>query len=107
MAPRVTIDIANINTFVRTDPGMKQTLRDSAERIMDNARQIAPTHTFAYVRKFRVQPFRNQYRVWNDDPFAGMVELGSRNNPVYAPIRKAVRATGFRFKETARPESTG
>jgi hypothetical protein len=98
---RATLDIAALNKFIRTNPSLKAVQRNIAEAIMEQARANAPAKGRSikpdYVRRFTVKPWRNQYRVWNEHPFAGMVELGSKNNPVYAPIRRAARASGQRF----------
>lgn len=41
-------------------------------------------------------------RVASFDPFAHIIEFGSKNNPPYAPLRRGVEATGLRVTDRRR-----
>lgn len=40
--------------------------------------------------------------VVNSDYAAHLIEFGSQNNPAHAPLRRAVRAVGLRFKAASK-----
>lgn len=101
--PRIEIDTKAINRYFTTDPGAQQKLGLIALEYLAVARQASPTgrsmhwgkfkHDHGmFKRAFHVRKFRGGYRVYNRDPFAHLVEYGSVNNPVYAPMRRALRA---------------
>lgn len=80
-------------------PEYVEFLKSVAFQVKDVAEQLSPTKTHAYQRKFRVTVEGTEVRLGNFDPFAHLVEWGSRYNPPYAPIRRAVRAAGLGLRE--------
>lgn len=128
VTPRVTVNVGELNKMLATDPETRAVLMGVADAIAAKATSIAPVgpgvpdagkpkvskrnqtkrkftkYGGYYKHHFRVRPFRNSFRVWNDDPFAHLVEFGSVHNRAYAPLRTAVRSLGLRFKEN--PKST-
>lgn len=92
----------------RFESEMKQTVGHrkamvvAAGEIASVGRAIAPRRTGFYSRRFKVGEENGEVAVGNADPFAHIIEFGSVNSPVFAPIRRAVRAAGLRLDETPR-----
>lgn len=107
MAARVVINELSVAKFVATNPMIQKAVQTAGGHIMEQARINAPTgrsvswfgsrHGY-YKAHFALRPWRGGYRVWNDDPFAHLVEWGSVKNSAYAPMRRAVRQSGLRYK---------
>lgn len=122
---KVVINEAALNHALASSPQVDAALRNTAETIMAAARGFSPVGRDLVApksapqrqgrrrgrRKFRmfggyfkrrwsVQRYRTWYRVRNDDPFAHLVEFGSRNNRAYAPLRNAIRSMRLRFVES-------
>ena len=95
---RVEVYDSALKAVFSTDGGLRTILRDGAEAVMDQAVAHSPVWTGAYKSKFRVQPYRTYFRVYNWDPFANLVEWGTINNPPYAPMRTGAEASGMRVK---------
>src|SRR5688572_12693827 len=87
---------------LRQQPQYKAAMADRAEVLGHVIEAAAPYKTGYFVR--RVNPRGN--KVYLRDFFWFLVEYGSVNNPVYAPVRKSVRALGMRF-EDAHSDATG
>lgn len=102
---RVEINGGSMATFLATDPTMQTLLRGRTEAVTTQAEANAPVKTGYFRRHFEMRPYRGGFRVWDTDPFAHLVEWGSINNPAYAPIRRAVRSSGLRYRPN--PESRG
>lgn len=105
---KVVINDGTMGRFLATDRTMQKGLAAAAEHLMEAATEKAPVGTSAawgpfrgvhgyYRRRFRLAVYRGGYRVWNDDPFAHLVEWGSINNSPYSPIRRAVHESGLRY----------
>lgn len=99
MATRVRVDQAALTKYLREDPGIQLVLDGAVQAIEDKAIELAPEHTGYYRKRFSWRRYPLRRRLRNTDPFAHLIEWGSANNPAYAPIRKAVRALGLKFKE--------
>lgn len=124
MAARVVVNGVAMAEFVNTNPVMQKALAQGAEKIMGQAiinsphgqsikwgpikrrGQVVYSHHHGYFKEhFYVRRFRNYFQVWNNDPYAHLIEWGSVKNSAYAPIRRAVRSSGLRYKPN--PDSRG
>jgi hypothetical protein len=120
MAVRVVINNGSMGDFLATDPTTQRALETVAENVMAKAVDNTPigtsvrfgpfnrrgkkvwSHRHNYYRKlYELRRYRGGYRLWNRGAFAHLVEWGSANNPAYAPIRRAVRSSGLRYKPNA------
>jgi len=74
------------------EPGVRATRNAYAETAAVHARAIgeAIRDTGAYARSIRAEG----NTVLSDDPGAAYIEFGSVHNPPFAPLRRAVDATG-------------
>lgn len=73
------------------EPGLERT----AERVAAVAqRRTSPVRTGHYQRSLRVVLDERGAVVESTDPFAHLIEFGSINNPVYAPLRNAGAEVG-------------
>lgn len=84
------------------DMQKQQSYRDmqnaAAAKTMRVAQSLAPKDTGHYARSFYVD--EQEGTLNNSDIAAHLIEFGSINNPTYAPLRRAVRAAGYRLVET-------
>lgn len=80
---------------LQSEPEFVSAMRSITQNVADEARLAAPRHTGYYVRHLHAR----ENLVYTDDPFGHLIEWGSRNNPVYAPLRRGVRAAGLRLDE--------
>lgn len=86
----------------------KRLLEQEARRLVRSAAANAPrgAHAGQHVAKsYKSTPARStptgaEADVYTDDPFGHLVEWGSVNNPIYAPLRRAASQRGFRLTET-------
>jgi hypothetical protein len=126
---RVTVNGRTVAGWLNRDPAMQGVLRNNAVALMSASIANSPRGQSSsralpqrgqsrraagrsmrgtsgyFVRHFRVRKYRYWYRLQNDDPFAHLVEWGSVNNPTYAPIRRAIRASRLRY--IPNPDSRG
>lgn len=114
---RVTVNDGTLKAFMRNDPTMQQALEKVAVMIEETAQQVAPygkSLSFParrpmrhgrYKALFAMRKVKGGYQVWNDDPFAHLVEWGSIKNPVYAPFRTAINQLGLKFRPKGKPET--
>lgn len=89
---------------VQQQPEHREMLRKAAEAVKTEAERHSPIgETEDYIHRFYVVlpagVRATSARVGNRDPFAHLVEAGSKNNPPYAPLRRGVIAAGFRFAD--------
>jgi hypothetical protein len=111
---RVVIHKAAMNTFLYTNPGARGALKGTAEAVEATLKAEAPVGTSLswpkrvkgepWIRRpmrhgrfrdsIRTKQWRRHYRVESTDPFALMIEMGTRNNPPYAPFRRVLRMYG-------------
>jgi hypothetical protein len=116
MATKVVVNDGTLNQFLRTDPTMQTALGVVATAIEETAIRVAPygksrswpmgrpmRHGW-YKAAFVVRKVTGGWQVWNEDPFAHLVEWGSIKNPIYAPIRGAVNQLGLKLRPKAKPE---
>ena len=99
---RVVIDQRAIDRYFRTDPVPQAALGEIAGAYKETAEQASPVGRSTWFGRairhgwfkgaFHVRRFRGGWRVYNRDAFAHLVEYGSVNNPVYAPMRRALLA---------------
>lgn len=82
--------------------GHRKAMFSGANQIASKGRLLAPRRTGFYGRRFKVGIEDGEVAIGNADPFAFLIEYGSVNNPPFAPIRRAVRAAGFRLDEHPR-----
>jgi hypothetical protein len=80
---------------LQAEPEFKAFMDNATVSVADMARDLAPEHTGYYKRRIRAIG----RRVRTLDPFDFLIEFGSKNNPAYAPLRRAVRAAGLRFRD--------
>lgn len=101
MSTRVVIDRKALKAVLK-ESAAQTALDETVKAIKAKAEEIAPVgkvHGGYFQRHFKTRRYPYSRRLMNTDPFAHLVEFGSANNPVYAPMRKAVRALRLRFKE--------
>lgn len=100
--PRVRINRAALNKALREQP-FQDALDDTVGALKDKAEEINPEGKYRggySKRRYRTRKFPLSRRLFNTDTFFHLIEFGSENNPVYAPMRRAARALGLRLKET-------
>jgi hypothetical protein len=114
---RVMVNDGSMNQFLRTDETMQRALEVVATSIMETSQEVAPYGKSLswpagrpmkhgrYKALFAMRKVKGGYQVWNDDPFAHLVEWGSIKNPVYAPIRTAINQLGLKFRPKGKPET--
>jgi hypothetical protein len=116
MATRIVVNDGTLNQFLRNDPTMQEALGKVAVAIEESAQRIAPygksrswpmgrpmRHGW-YKAAFVVRKVAGGWQVWNEDPFAHLVEWGSVKNPTYAPIRSGISSLGLKLRAKAKPE---
>jgi len=113
---KVVINDGTLNQFLRNDPTMQQALEKVAVMIEESAVRVAPYGKSLswphrrpmkhgrYKAAFAIRKVAGGFQVWNEDPFAHLVEWGSVKNPTYAPIRSAISSLGLKLKPKAKPE---
>jgi hypothetical protein len=114
---RIVIDQKAIDAYFRTDPVPQAALAGVAGQYMEAAREATPRGksegTWRTIGKgsgrivvplggtakhgwsryaYHVRKYRGGYRVYNRSKFMHIVEYGSSNSPVYAPMRRALLA---------------
>ena len=113
---KITINDGTMRQFLREDPAMQRALEVVAEMIEGTAQEVAPygrslswpwrrpiRHGW-FKAAFNLRKVAGGYQVWNEDPFAHLVEWGSIKNPVYAPIRTAINQLGLKFNPKGKPD---
>lgn len=93
----------DFNRELKATPTFQRALHVGAEAAAAQARLIAPRHTGAYARSIEVADVDGHPVIKTTDPFGHLVEFGSANNVIYAPLRRGVRAAGLRFTESPKP----
>lgn len=81
---------------LRGQPDFQTGMQDRTRILAVTIEAASPHKTGYFARRVRK---RGRYRVALLDPFWHLVEYGSKNNPAYAPVRRAVRALGLRFED--------
>jgi hypothetical protein len=111
---KFVLNPSELTRFCTTEPGPQAGLLASAMAVQENASSLAPKgrstgqfrmrggvligpfgtpspHGFARV-SYHTRKFRGGFRVYSRDVAAHLIEYGSAQNPVYAPLRRAMRA---------------
>jgi hypothetical protein len=87
-----------------TDPGMKLLVVGATAAVRDEAEAGSPRRTGHFATSFTTEVETTATgpvgTLGNSDVGAAAIEFGSVNNPPYAPIRRAVRATGLRLQDS-------
>lgn len=85
------------------DPRYLASLAAEAAKARAAAQAMAPRGaTGDFASSLEVARDEIEIVVRSSDPFAHLVEWGSRNNPAYAPLRRGVRAAGLRLEERSK-----
>jgi hypothetical protein len=124
MATKVVVNDGTLNQFLRADPTMQAALGVVATAIEETAVRTAPygrslswpkfkpgepwvrrpMRHGRYKAAFVIRKVTGGWQVWNEDPFAHLVEWGSIKNPIYAPVRTAINQLGLKLRPKAKPE---
>jgi len=78
---------------MRAQPSFQLGMRERALAVARITAAGAPDHTGAFKRSIGV----SGTAVTTSDPFWHLIELGSVNNPPYAPMRRGAIAAGLRL----------
>lgn len=93
---RAFIPNRDLQQELERTPEYQGVLGQVANAAKGRAVAIAPDVTGAYKRSVTVVTEQNRVFLATTDPFGHLVEYGSRNNPAYAPLRRAVQSIGLR-----------
>lgn len=88
---------------VKRSPAYKRALANAAEPAAASARGIA--HRIMPSGRgqgIHVDTSGDEPAIVNPDHGAHLDEWGSKNNPIFAPLRRGIRAAGLRFKALGR-----
>lgn len=77
----------------------KQALAEQAKSAQANSEQLAVRIMPSQSQAFEVVEDDDGVRLVNTDHGGHLAEFGSSNNPPLAPLRRGVRAAGFRLEE--------
>lgn len=86
---------------LKADPRYRRAVRKLAGQIVTHARAIAPDggpHR-GYRETLSVGEIDGDVVVQSSDVAAHLIEFGSAKNPPYAPLRRAVHATGLTYRD--------
>lgn len=85
------------------EPEVKETVSGKAEEAKSRAEEFAPRIMRRNPEAIEVQEDGDEVVLVNTDYGGHLAEWGSVNNPPYAPLRRAIRATpGLRLEEEGR-----
>lgn len=92
----------NPNFAKELGDGVHHILREAAEKSAEEVREVK--HRIMPQSRGRgsviVREIDGQVVLGNTDRGAHLDEFGSKNNPTYQPLRRGIRAAGYRFKES-------
>lgn len=88
----------NFDRELQRQASYQARLAQAAEPAAEQAKQFAPVRTGDYRDSIKAVADAEGVRVQATDWKANWIEFGSIHNPVFAPLRKGVRAAGLRFK---------
>lgn len=95
--PNATRELADSARARATLMEFGKEIRDHAEQLMPRGENERRGHT---ADSFVVVEQDGEIRVGSTNPsFFHLIEFGSAHNPVYAPLRRAVRAAGMELRE--------
>lgn len=85
-------------------PGVRRAVTDIAQGAAVHIRFATPRGPGpdggAAAASIRVTQTAESVQIQSTDPFWHLIEWGSVNNPVYAPMRRGIRAAGLRLDES-------
>lgn len=88
---------------LQLQPEFQHGLTEVGGEIAETAKSmtpVGPDPRRGHLRdSFVVEPIKGGVAVGSQDSFFHLAEYGSAKNPAYAPLRRAVRASGLRFEE--------
>lgn len=76
---------------------MRAVVRHGAEAAAKEAKRLAPVDTGEYRASIKVVEAGDDARVVAGAGHAGYVEFGTRDTPVFAPLRRGTEAAGLRI----------
>lgn len=85
---------------LRRDPEVHSKVVAAARSAERMARVSAPRTSGAYAGSIFVDNDGERVVLASDDPGAVWIEVGSVNNPAFAPLRRGVSAAGLRLDES-------
>lgn len=85
---------------LRRDPGIHAQVVSAARSAERIARVSAPRTSGSYAGSIFVDNDGERVVLASNDPGAVWIEVGSVNNPAFAPLRRGVRAAGLRLDES-------
>ncbi len=89
---RIRVDLdRDLDRVVRE--GVNSAVREAAEKILAEARRIAPVRSGGYLDGLEVRHEDGASFVRATDPVSAFVEYGTSNNPKYAVLRRAADAS--------------
>lgn len=88
----------NFERGIERQPEFQKAMATRAAVVRRAAEELAPYATGYYRKHLR----QRGSTVVAADPFWHLLEYGSRNNPPYAPLRRAVIEAGLRLDERLR-----
>lgn len=92
----------NPNFAQELGAGVNNVLREAAEKSAEEVRNVK--HRIMPKSRGRgsvvVREIDGRIVLGNTDRGAHLDEFGSKNNPAYQPLRRGIRAAGYRFKES-------
>lgn len=86
----------------RADPEYQAALVSVAQPAKEMAKAFAPIRTDAYRQSIRVVTDERDIRLEATDWKAHWIEFGTVDTPVFAPLRRGVRAAGLKLREAKR-----
>ena len=89
----------NLERELAASVGVRVELETAADRIVRAAKSAAPTNSGGYRDTIKTGADGGTVYVYTDDIAGHLIEWGSVNNPPYAPLRRGVRAAGFRYED--------
>lgn len=92
----------NLDSNIRQMAEMTGARRAVADRMLNEARDLAPVRSGDYRNSLQVVTDGGQVAVVSDDWKAHWIEFGSINNEAFAPIRRAAERVG-QFDEAPKP----
>jgi hypothetical protein len=86
------IETPGLEKLLLSAPEVIGAARVKADRVAEEAKVIAPVRTGAYRDSIHVEQDGIESNVVADVPYAGFVEFGTEDTPIFAPLRRALSA---------------
>jgi hypothetical protein len=104
MATRTVINQRALRQHMRT-PEPQAALDTATEALVQAIEDESPVQSGYFQDSIRSRRYALIRRIFSIDPFAYLIEWGSKNNMAYAPFRRAARALGFKIAEAEKEVS--